>query len=446
MRLAPIIRNLLPVFLLVGFAGCKAEEPQVETLKPDAKTCRELAQTFEQHLREGHLAKWFPRCIDREHGGYHQDFAADWTPLPDDHKFLVHQSRMAWVAATVAEFDPKLKDEFTRYALHGIEYLDTAFRDREHGGLYWRIGMDGKPSEKLGFEKHAYAISFAIYAAAKVYAVTKDERALALAKDTFAWFDAKAHDAKNRGYFEHLARDGTPLLEPPTPGKRGDVGPYGYKSMNSHIHLLESFTELYGVWKDETLKARLEELLSVVRDTIVVEPGCMNLYFRPDWRAVPAHDSFGHDVETAFLIVEAAEALGLHDDEKTWKRARMLVDHALEYGWDQTNGGFCEKGEAFAPAHDTSKVWWTQAEGLNALLLMHTHYGKETDRYFQRFIAQWRFIAQHQFDAKNGGWHEVLTADGHPLEVEKKGHPWKAAYHDSRALVNCIKHLRALAQ
>ena len=92
-----------------------------------------------------------------------------------------------------------------------------------------------------------------------------------------------------------------------------------------------------------------------MRDRIAVEPGALNLYLTRDWRAIPAHDSFGHDVETAFLLVEAAAALDVPDDPKTWQVARVLVDHALEWGWDEDSGGFYDKGESFAARRSTGR-------------------------------------------------------------------------------------------
>ena len=125
----------------------------------------------------------------------------------------------------------------------------------------------------------------------------------------------------------------------------------------------------------------------------------MNLYLTRDWRAIPAHDSFGHDVETAYLLIEAAEALGLADDPGTWQVPRLLVDHALEWGWDDEHGGFYDKGESFSgEAFDRKKVWWTQAEGLNALLLMHEKFKGSTDRYGKAFWKQWSFIEKHMID------------------------------------------------
>ena len=188
--------------------------------------------------------------------------------------------------------------------------------------------------------------------------------------------------SKYGGYFEALARDGTPILawkqDAPLQKRVDRLGVYyGFKSMNSHIHLLEALTELKKIDDRPIVKERLLELFLIVRDRIAVEPGALNLYLTRDWRAIPAHDSFGHDVETAYLLVEAARAIQKPEEvEKTWQVARALVDHALDWGWDEDAGGFYDKGESFAgAAFDRKKVWWTAAEGLNALLLMHRKFG-----------------------------------------------------------------------
>ncbi len=161
-----------------------------------------------------------------------------------------------------------------------------------------------------------------------------------------------------------------------------------------------------------------------------------------DWRAIPAHDSFGHDVETAFLLVEAAHALAMPDDEKTWRVARALLDHALDWGWDDDSGGFYDKGESFAgAAFDRKKVWWTAAEGLNALLLMHRKFGDRTDRYWKAFLKQWDFIEKHLLDGIHGGWYSETTREGKLLGDGSKANQWKANYHTARALMNVARML-----
>jgi len=440
---------LLPLAVTSGCGRTSTADRLIAAdARPSPATYARLAEALDAHLRRDVLAKWYPACVDEACGGFHQNFARDWTRKPDRNRFLVYQARQTWVAAQAAMYDPALKDEYARYALHGLEYLDTVMRDGEAGGLFFRLGPDGRVAEPFGAEKHAYGIAFAIYAGAAVYEATKWPRALEFAMETFEWFDGHAHDARHGGYFEALARDGTPILTAPRPGARDGIStPYGYKSMNAHIHLLEALAELYKARPDPRVRERLEEMLAIVRDRIAVEPGALNYYFTRDWRAVPMHDSFGHDIETAFLMVEATDVLGRPDEERTWRVARSIVDHALEWGWDAKHGGFYYSGQAFAPAFERFKSWWTQAEGLNVLLLMHERYGAETDRYWKAFVKQLAFIWDHQIDHEHGGWYCRVTEDGGDLvSSADKATPWKAAYHNVRALMHTVRRLRRLAQ
>jgi mannobiose 2-epimerase len=292
-------------------------------------------------------------------------------------------------------------------------------------------------------------MSFGLYGATAAYQATQNQAALDLAQKAFRWMDQHAHDQNNGGYFEWRTREGKVVA-----AKTGDVRnegvpvagfPIGFKSMNTHIHLLESFTQLYEVWRDETLRRRLEELLGIVRDKICVAPGVMNLYFTSDWRPIPDHDSYGHDVETAYLMLEAEAVLGGKSVAKTERMARLLVDHALAYGWDETNGGFFRDGTTFGNAEDKRKEWWVQFEGLNALLLMHEKYGRQTERYFKAFQRQWEFIRDYQIDKELGGVFDTIEQDGRVTDTTK-ARIWKEAYHDTRALLNVTSRLRKLAE
>ncbi|MGQ9606276.1 MAG: AGE family epimerase/isomerase [Thermogutta sp.] len=437
---------LIPVALATGSAESPPQPPD-----PTPEAYRQLARQVETHFLEEALPFWFPRCVDREHGGFHPHFAADGTKGPISDRTIVFQARMTWLAAEVARRYPDLREPYTDYARHGLRMLQDALWDREHGGFYWGVTVDGRPLPSCGTEKHLYGMAFGIYAAANVYRATGDPRARELAWAAFAWLEEHARDRDHGGYFEAFARDGTPLLEPPTlpDGSRRPRDlldtPYGYKSMNSHIHILEAVTELYLARPDPAVGERLRELLGVVRDRIAVPPGCLNLYFTPDWRPVPDHDSFGHDVETAFLILEAAEALGEDRDPRTEAVARGLVDHALDYGWDEHRGGFYDRGFAFAPAYAKEKIWWTQAEGLNALLLMHERFGGEDGRYWTAFCKQWDFIRRYQIHPQLGEWYDTVTEEGEPLRDRALGHVWKAGYHNGRALMQTAARLRHLA-
>jgi mannobiose 2-epimerase len=408
----------------------------------------QLEKETEEMLRRDVLDAWFPRTLDDVNGGFRSNFNREWKPYGAESKFSVFQGRMTWVSAQVAMHRPDLRSKFLPYAQHGIDYLTNVFWDKEEGGFYWGLNEKGQISTPYTDGKHLYGMSFVVYGLAAGYQATKDPKALEYAQKGFHWIEKHAHDNKNGGYFEWLTRDGTPIQGHPETGfvELTPVSgfPIGYKSMNTHIHLLESFSQLYEVWKDDLLRQRLEELIAIVRDKICVDPGAMNLYFTNAWEAFPDHDSYGHDVETAYLLLEAEDVLRKGHDPRTERMAKMLVDHALHYGWDKALGGFYREGTTTGEAEDKQKDWWMEFEGLNALLMMHEKYGRQTDVYFRAYQQQWAFIQKYQVDSEFHGVYPRIGEDGSPVQHEK-GEIWKAAYHDGRALLNVTERLHRLA-
>jgi mannobiose 2-epimerase len=210
------------------------------------------------------------------------------------------------------------------------------------------------------------------------------------------------------------------------------------------------------------LRERLAEMLHLVRDTIVAAPGTLQLYFLEDWTPVSYRDSsetkrraneyldhvsFGHDVETAYLMLEAAEALGDVDEVvRSLGVGKRLVDHALRYGWDRERGGFVDAGYYLAGdstltvLRDT-KNWWAQAEGLNTLLLLGDLYPEDALAYHARFLEQWAYVSANLIDHERGGWYEGGLDRQPGLASGPKAHIWKAAYHEGRALMNVARRL-----
>lgn len=440
----PAIRPLL-LLAVVTIGGAGGTHAHAQSPRPEE--VRALRERIDALVRSQLTELWYPRALDRELGGFHQTFARDWSPLPDEDRFLVYQARMTWTAAAFAEYAEEHRAEFLEYARYGIAYLDEVMRDKPFGGFHWALGPRGEVDPRLGTGKHVYGTAFVVYAGAKVYEVSHDDRALQVARDAFDWLEAHAHDPEHGGYVENLTRAGEPIRDwdenAPIAERAGRMGTYyGFKTMNAHIHLLEAVAELARVDPRPVVKERLGELLAIVRDRIAVEPGALNLYLTRDWQASPAHDSFGHDVETAYLLIEAAAVLGIPDDARTRHVARRLVDHALDWGWDDRFGGFYDKGEVFnGPAFDLDKVWWTQVEGLNALLLMHRMFGDQTDRYWWAFLQQWAFLEQHMLDPEHGDFFNETTREGSLVGDDRKATRWKACYHTGRSLMNVARML-----
>ena len=277
-------------------------------------------------------------------------------------------------------------------------------------------------------------------------------------KQTFLWLEKHSHDPNYKGYYQHLQRDGTPVIRGADVKNTSDLG---YKDQNSSIHLLEAFTELYQVWKDPLVKERLQEMLVLIRDKIVTPKGYLQLFFTPDWKPISFRDSseqsilqhrnldhvsFGHDVETAYLMQEATEALGNMHDAKTLAIGKKMVDHALRNGWDDNLGGFYDEGYYFKDKPgitiiNKSKNWWAQAEALNTLLIMAQLYPDDPMHYLQHFYKQWDYVQTYLIDHEHGDWYEEGLDNEPQRKTALKAQIWKGSYHNFRALMNCINRL-----
>lgn len=409
----------------------------------------------------GLIEKWYPLVVDNNDGGYFTTITNDFKIGEDQDKMVVTQARHLWVTSQVAM--RYAEGSFLNYAAHGFEFLKSKMWDQQNGGFYELVNKQGVPIENDKPQKTAYGNSFAIYGLAAYYKASGNTEALMLAKKTFHWLEEHSHDKVNKGYFQSLELDGTPIKREQNFPSTSEVG---YKDQNSSIHLLEAFTELYHVWPDELLKNRLEELLLIIRDTIVNEDHYMNLFFTEDWTPVTFNDtskenikthyyldhvSFGHDVETAYLMFEASEALGRKDHEYTLKVGKAMVDHSLENGWDSELGGLYDGGYYFKAKQpiqivNSDKNWWSQAEALNSLLLMDTYFPEDEHDYKKRFIELWTYVDSYFLDHTYGGWYEWGTDKRPESKTGSKGHIWKATYHHYRALQNCIDRLESAQQ
>jgi cellobiose epimerase len=421
-----------------------------------------LADTLEKSLENEIINVWYPRIIDSTYGGYFTNFSATWEKLPRQEKSIVYTARHVWTTSMLYKQYPD-SSQYLDYARQGFEFMKEHLWDDEYGGYYIVVSQEGDPMDTLDLQKRVYGQAFAIYGLAEYYDACREMEVLDWAKKSFQWIEEHARDPEHGGYFEFLLRQGAPMLS----GDENKVDMSdrlvkGYKDYNSSIHLLEALTTLYHVWPDQLVRDRLVEMFHVVRDTMVTEPGFLKLYFHPDWTPVASetldenagenlwftdHVTFGHDIETAFLIYEAAEALGNYDEE-TASICKMLVDHTIRQGWDAEHGGFFEKGKYLTPDSlviiDDHKSWWSQVEALNSLLLMHyLHPGSDVN-YYTYFRGQWLYIDTYLIDHENGGWYSNGLDTNPGSKNGPKAHNWKTTYHNGRGMVNCINRLRSL--
>ena len=422
----------------------------------------QIKEEFYDALTKKLLPKWYPLVIDKECGGYFTNIADDWILEPEQDKMIVTQARHVWTTAKVAGFLDNA-GEYEHYSRHGFEFLRDVLWDANYGGFYQIRNRDGGFSLFRGWrnEKRTYGNAFGLYALSALYNLTHDAEVLGFAQKVFHWIEEHAYDPKQKGYFQFITREGT-IFDAASPYKTiaSDANELGFKDQNSSIHLLEAYTELYNVWEDAELKTKLQSILELIRDVMVTEHGYLRLFFLPDWKPVSFRDaseeerkanygldhvSFGHDYETAFLMLEASYALGIENDIKTLTIAKKMLDHALQYGFDESVGGFYDggyyfKGEKKCAIIKGTKNWWAQAEGLNVLLLFSNIFPNEK-KYSEYFFKEWNYIKAYVLDDENGDWFEGgLDKEPH-FKTGPKSHIWKCTYHTSRALMNCITML-----
>ncbi len=417
----------------------------------------QIAAEMENSIHSELLNAWYPQSVDHKYGGFLSTFTYDFKPTGPQDKMIVTQARHVWTNAKAAELYPD-NDSYKDNAKHGFHFLRDVMWDKVYGGFYTLVDREGKVKESELGEKIAYGNAFGIYALAAYYQSSGDTAALNLAKKAFTWLEIYSHDPVNKGYFQHLLRNGEPV-------KRTDATPStaetGYKDQNSSIHLLEAFTELYKVWPDQLLWSRLNEMLVLIRDTITTKDGYLTLFFQPDWTSISLRDSakdvilkhhnldyvsFGHNVETAYLMLEASQTLGLKNDTLTMTVAKRMVDHALHNGWDNKVGGFYDEGYYFKGSGSISiirdtKNWWAQAEGLNSLLMMSDYFPNDTLQYFQKFKILWKYVQTYLIDHEHGDWYAGGLDKEPQMKTALKGQIWKATYHVFRALSNCVERL-----
>lgn len=446
------IASLLFVAAAVGCT--QAPEPNAEIRQRDV-----LADSVVSMLEQDVLDPWYPASVDTLDGGFLSEFAFDWELVGRQDKMVVTQARHVWTTARAAEFFPEQRDAYLAMSRQGVDFLMDKMWDRERGGFYSFVSRDGtvlRGTDVFTSGKTAYGNAFAIYGLAAYARAADSDEVLDHAKVAFRWLDEHAHDSTYGGYYQFFSRDGTP--------ERSGRGTDPAKDQNSSIHILEALTELYQVWPDATVRERLEEMLHIVRDTIRTDPGYLQLFFTEDWTPISYRDSseavrrenvnydhvsFGHDVETAYLMFEAAETLGI-GKEQTLRAGKQMVDHALAHGYDRDTGGLLDGAyyvdlDAAPEIVLPEKTWWSQAEAMNAFLLFADQYPDDPHDYYARFVEMWRYINRYVVDHQNRGWYW----GGIDVEPDRvtflKGSIWKGSYHDGRALMNVAERLREVA-
>jgi len=408
--------------------------------RPSRQEVQQPKETLERILNQNIVPFWYPQVMDRENGGYRLNHDVEGKYLGPSKKALVTQARMVWFFSRLYN-SPYGKKEYLEAARHGYEFLRDKMWDKEFGGFYSDIKPAGDaPTTTI---KHMYAQGFGLHALTEYAKASGDPAAMELARKLYNTMEYRAYDRKYGGYREFFQRDWS------APSANAvsfmGTGP-DLKLYNTHLHLMEPVTTYYLATRDPGVRQRLIELIFINSNAIVRKGigACSDRHYL-DWSPVlePRYyrASYGHDLENIWLLMDACDAAAI-PNTPMMDLYRAFFDYALKYGFDEKNGGFYYTGPFKKPADQRSKSWWVQAEALVSALRMYQ--ATDDRKYYDCFTKTLDWVSNHQVDWKNGDWFAEVAEDGKPGGA--KAGPWKAAYHNGRAVLECLRILETFGE
>ena len=393
-------------------------ERRKEILKNKAKT--ELINILDY---------WLKNTIDKENGGFIGEINHQNVINNNSEKGAVLNARILWSfsAAYAVEKNP----EYLKTAKRAFQYIKDYFFDKEFGGIFWSVNADGKPKDT---KNQIYAIAFVIYGLSEFYKIFKNEDALELAQSLFYKIELYSKDYKNKGYLEAFTRDWQEIEDLRLSEKDANEK----KTMNTHLHIVEAYSNLYLIWPNPKLKDSIKEILEVIALYFINKyTWHLKLFFDENWKEKEDVISYGHDIEAAWLLQWCAETIEDVDLVRSYQKYAVEFAKSTKEGID-SDGGLWYEYEPKEQKLIAEKHWWPQAElwigMINAWQLT------QNEEFLEITEKNFEFVEKYIIDHKNGEWIWGVYADYSPILKDKAGF-WKCPYHNSRACIELIKRL-----
>ena len=397
------------------------------TMDKDIATAmkREMQEVLQQNI----LRFWLDKMQDRERGGFYGRIDGHEQLHADAEKGAILNARILW--AFSAAYRVLGEREYLEAAQRARQYLVAHFIDPDYGGVYWSVDCEGRP---LDTKKQFYAIGFALYGLSEFVRATGDGEALEQAIALYRCIEEHALDHEYNGYIEAMTRDWQPIADM----RLSELDANFPKSQNTHLHIIEPYTNLYRVWKSAELKASLRNLIDIFTDRIL-NPAThhLDLFFDMNWtRGAGALESYGHDIECSWLIHEAALVLGDADVLKKVEPVVRMVAQASEKGLN-ADGSMVHEANLDTGYVDSDLHWWVQAEAVVGFFNLWQHFHDEAA--LEKANHCWQYIKDNLIDYENGEWYWSRHKDGRlNLDDDKAGF-WKCPYHNSRMCLEIIE-------
>lgn len=379
-------------------------------------------------LTKNILNYWIEKVTDHENGGFYGRVDGHEKVHPQADRGAIMNARILWSFS--AAYRVLGKPEYLDAAKRAKDYFVARFLDKEHGGVYWSVDYMGNPKDT---KKQTYAIGFAIYGFSEYARATGDKEALDIAVSLYRDIEAHAFDAKGNGYVEALTREWLPIDDMRLSDKDENCS----RTMNTHLHVIEPYTNLYRVWDDAGLRERLLNLLDIFTEKFLNRKTYhLDLFFDDNWQGKRDVVSYGHDIEASWLLHETALLL---NDKKVLQRIEPLVRRIAEAADEglQKDGAMIYEHWLDPDGYDRQRQWWVQCECVIGHVNLFQHF--TNDLALDVAIRCWSFIQRRLLDTEHGEWYWAVLDDGTTnLDGDKAGF-WKCPYHNTRMCLELME-------
>ncbi len=380
------------------------------------------------------LDYWTQHAIDEANGGFFGKINNDNTVDAAAKKGSVLNARILWTFSAAA-YNHYQNKKYLNTATRAFDYISRYFIDKDYNGVYWTVDSEGN---MLDSKKQIYALAFCIYGLSEYYAASKNEEALTLALQLYDAIEQHSYDAVNKGYFEAFKRDWSSADDLRLSAKDENEK----KTMNTHLHIIEAYTNLYRVHPSEEIRNKIIELLELF-DTHFINKKTfhLKLFFDEQWNEKPDVISYGHDIEAAWLLQQCAEVIQHENWINIYKNYAVMIADAATQGLDNDGGMWYE----YEPTHQTlikEKHWWVQAEAM--IGFMNAYQVTNDKKYLQHSLNSWQFTKKYIVDNNKGEWFWGVRDDYSIMQNEDKVGLWKCPYHNSRACLEIIKRINTI--
>jgi mannobiose 2-epimerase len=416
---------LIVIFLLSNTSYCQENKK----VTPEQKNQLELLKKeVTQNLTGNILSYWSAKMVDYVNGGFYGRIDRNDKVYPEAEKGGILNARILWTYSSAYRVTGDTS--YLRMATRARDYILNHFIDSQFGGAFRSLKADGTPSDT---RKQLYTNAFFIYGLSEYCRATGDKKSLAEARKIFDLFEKYAADREYNGYYEAFSREWVRVRE----RLIGESSDKDEKTMNTSLHIMEAYANLYRVSGDKIVGDRLRNMIEIFLDKIIDKKTSHLICFLDrSWNSTSTVDSYGHDIESSWLLYEAASLL---KDEKLIRRVReaaIKIVNAASEGYQPDGSMLTEKDYSTGQIR-TQRSWWEHAETIVGYLNAFELTGDEA--YLERSLKCWEYTKKYFIDTKNGGWFSSVSESGVP--GGDKGGFWICPYHNGRMCMEVIERV-----